>query len=280
MEKKTTNKEIPEEHGNNKLSILVSQDGLCFCSSSNRKIQAFHYRSFTRKQTPEELLKAMDSAEIANLLRIAKKEEAEVELFYANALFTLVPLPYFKDNRVSDYLKYNVRLLETDDLAYDRVDAIDANLVYIPYINFNNFIFERFGEFTFHHIAAPFIARSIQLAENSDIPEVFLEAYPSHFMLAVIEQGELVLCNDFDYQAPEDLVYYLLFTIKQLELNSETVKLHLSGEMDESTAAFELLKTYIRHIDFISSEDFKENAKITELTEMPEHRFQLLLNTI
>src|SRR5699024_9399100 len=159
--------------------------------------------------------------------------------------------------------------------------GINANLIYIPYVNINNFIFERFGAFTFRHTAAPFITRALDIAKDSHLPEVFLEVFSSHFMLSVVQNCNLLLCNDFDYQTHEDLIYYLLFTFKQLELNNETLKLHLSGALDKGTPTYDLLETYIRHIHFVDAPTFKiSSLKDSPLNQLPRHRFQLLLTTI
>jgi hypothetical protein len=43
-----------------------------------------------------------------------------------------------------------------------------------------------------------------------------------HFEIIVIQNQKLLLFNSFDYQTPEDFIYYVLFTAEQLSLNPKT----------------------------------------------------------
>jgi hypothetical protein len=41
-----------------------------------------------------------------------------------------------------------------------------------------------------------------------------------HFEI-IIQNQKLLFFNSFDYQTPEDFIYYVLFTAEQLSLNPE-----------------------------------------------------------
>ncbi len=279
MEKIKSKKISSSNNKNNKLSILIAQDGLCFCASNQRRINGFYTQDFPEIQRPENLLKAMESDETAQFLDDHQEKDTEVEVFYANSLFTLVPLPYFDPRKLSDYLKYNIKLLNTDEIAFDTLKEINAKLVYVPYVNINNYIFDRFGEFTYHHVVSPFISSSFRL-QHVGSTTVCLEVYSHHFMMSVVNEGELLLCNAYEYYAPEDLVYYVLFAIAQLNLNRETLRLLLSGKIEENSSAYNLLYTYIKHIHF--ADHIKQGIELTEtmVKEGAQHQYQLLLNNI
>jgi hypothetical protein len=49
-----------------------------------------------------------------------------------------------------------------------------------------------------------------------------------HFEL-LLSKSEVVIFNSFDYQTPEDFIYYVLFTAEQLSLNPENFPLELIG---------------------------------------------------
>ena len=280
MEKTKTKATSSTSHKNNKLSILISQDGLCFCGSVDGKINDIFVKDFSERQTPEKILTALKSSDTALFLNKAKAAQPTVEVFYANGLFTLVPLPYFQEEKLSDYLKYNIKLLETDEIAYDYIEEIDANAVYIPYVNINNYLFDTFGEFSFHHYTVPIISSTLNISESNSDENVLVEVFNNHFIIAVVKNGKLLLCNNFDYYSHEDLVYYMLFVIQQLELDKEALYLHLSGTIKKSSKAHYLLRNYIRNIAFLEQEGLFSINDTATLDKALAKRFQLFLNTI
>jgi Protein of unknown function (DUF3822) len=68
----------------------------------------------------------------------------------------------------------------------------------------------------------------------------------------VVENQKLLLFNSFDYQTKEDFIYYILFTAEQLQLNPETFKLQLLGEISEESDLFKIAFKYIRNVSLMS----------------------------
>jgi len=260
-----------------KLSILVAQDGLSFCVSQNRTIGFFAEKKFSSQQSPENLLKEINHFFTYEFDQ-GLSEPVRVKVFYAHSLYTVVPRPFFDETRLSDYLKYNARLLPTDELSFDSLKNIGANLVFIPYTNINNYLFEKFGEFTYQHLVSHFIDYCLNL-NKSAVETVYLNVFATHFDMAVFRKEELILCNSFDYFSPEDFVYYVLFAFQQLGLNKEKLELHLSGAIDKSSEIYQLLYTYVRHVDFTDEPPLQ---KITDkrLKQLPSHHHTIFLKTI
>jgi len=245
MELTTNNQELIK----NKLSILIAQDGFSFCTGNKEThtIIAFKHKSFLSKQTPEDLLK-----EIKTVLEFSFRQEDkidELEVFYSNTLYTLVPDAFFKEKNLTDYLKYNTKILATDYITFDHVEAVHAKNVYIPYTNINNYLFEKFGEFSFKHISSTLL----ELFRQEDTKDkVLLNVYSSHFHVVVFKNGQLHLANSFEYQTKEDFIYYVLFVLEQLELDPLKAPVFICGEIDEQDAHYKMLTAYIQHIDFFA----------------------------
>lgn len=275
MDAKTTSKKT--KHAKT-LSILVARDGLSFCVSTQREnVKTFFEEHFSSPQSPENLLKELQSFFTYSFEEKTSSVNA-VEVFYANPLYALVPRPYFDENMLGDYLKFNAKLLPTDELTYDRLDAVNANLVYIPYTNINNYLFEKFGEFTFQHAMSRFVKQCKPQSKPKDV-SVFINVFTTHFDLCIFKDTELLLCNSYDYFSPEDFVYYTLFAFEQLKLDTDTLDLKLCGELEKDSRIFELLYTYVRHVSWIEPRhDMKINVE--SLKQAAAHKHQFLLNTI
>jgi hypothetical protein len=68
--------------------------------------------------------------------------------------------------------------------------------------------------------------------------------------------------NTFEYKTPEDLIYYLLFTAEQLNLNPEIFKLEFLGNIAEDDAYFKIAYKYIRNVSLLDVKDLQENNSL------------------
>jgi hypothetical protein len=56
----------------------------------------------------------------------------------------------FDENYLGLFAKYT-KVFETDFFAFDSLSNYDINVVYIPYVNMNNFFIDKFGTFDYKH---------------------------------------------------------------------------------------------------------------------------------
>ena len=182
-----------------------------------------------------------------------------VQIIHHNELSTLVPIQFYEEANNADYLKFNTKILRTDYIANDQLIAGDIINVYVPYVNINNYIFEAFGTFTYKHISTLFIdvIRSINL--TSDSPQMHIDINESSMLLLVMQGSKVILNNHFEFSSPQDFIYFILFTVEQLQLDPETLPLYLSGKIDEDDDLYAIAYKYIRHIDFNTYEMDKSN---------------------
>jgi hypothetical protein len=70
-----------------------------------------------------------------------------------------------------------------------------------------------------------------------------------HYMdILVLSQKQLLFYNSFPYTTKEDFIYYLLFTLEQLKLDTETVKTRLFGVVEEGDEIYTICYEYIQHL--------------------------------
>ena len=84
----------------------------------------------------------------------------------------------------------------------------------------------------------------------------------NHFEIVVVQNQHLLLYNTFEYKTPEDLIYYLLFTAEQLNLNPEVFKLEFLGNIAEEDAYFKIAYKYIRNVSLLDVKDLQENNSL------------------
>jgi hypothetical protein len=198
----------------------------------------------------------------------------EVLVIHNNNLNTFVPTALFDAEYLGSYLQYNTKVFETDFFDYDEIANSEMNNVYIPYVNINNFLIDQYGPFTYKNANSVLVSRLLELSKNIDSKRVFVHFTHSCFEIVVVQNQKLLLFNSFEYTTKEDFLYYLLFTAEQLNLNPETFRLQLLGEITEDSEYFQMAYKYVRNVSLIDLEQRHEN-----LTKAEQLRHFILLQS-
>ncbi len=248
------------------MSIQVSLSGLsvCILNSSSNTISFYKQFKFEKKLNPSEVLDKL--LHYFNTENTLQKEFKTVNVIHENELSALVPKPLFNEEHMADYLKFNSKILKTDYITYDTILANDSINVYVPYVNINNYIYERFGVFEFKHFSTILIETILALEKHSPFTKMYTYVCESHFEIIVVENSLLKLYNTFNYSTKEDFIYYILFTAEQLQLNPEEFQLLLIGAINTEDDLYKIAFNYVRNTEiyvqessFSSSENIKSD---------------------
>lgn len=259
------------------LSIQISLNGLSFCilDTSEKTVHYLKSVVFEKKESPHELLEKL-KATIETQSLLQQTFEA-VYCVYQNELSSLVPVTLFDEKNLAEYLKFNAKILKTDYIAYDHLPCIKSMNVYVPLVNINNYIFETFGKFTYKHASTVLIETLIDKQTEPSGCGLYLNVNSNSFELLVFKNKQLQFYNSFSYHSKEDFIYYLLFTVEQLKLDPEVVKVYLFGNIKEEDEIFQIAFRYIRYVELLKTEQqFKLDSSITTTNILP---YYLLLNS-
>ncbi|MET7030183.1 DUF3822 family protein [Sediminicola luteus] len=253
-ENKTINNLEQSKSDFHKLSIQISLNGLSFCvlDTVDNHILASENVVFDREVNPLELLKKVK--EIFEKYKVAKVAFSEVIAIHKNQLFSLVPKALFDEGELANYLKFNAKMLTNDIIVYDELESNDIMNVYVPFMNVNNYIYELFGEFEFKHSSTVMVESLLNTPNPGNDAVCYVHVGDKQLDITVVSNKKLQLHNSFNYNTKEDFIYYLLFTIEQLKLDTNTVKLKLFGAIDEDDEIYGIAYDYIKNISiFIPS---------------------------
>ena len=261
-----------DSKSNNRMSVQFSLSGLSFLVKDATTNKVVHYseKKYNHPNTPEELLIDLTS-EFSHNSEL-QENFSEVIIIYATTLYALVPTPLFDEKMASEYLKLNSKILANDFIAYDTLENNDLTIVYIPYVNINNYLFERFGNFKYYHSTTLLLKYFLNIEKHSKHSKIYLNVGVEIFDVIIIKRGELLLCNTYSFKSPEDFIYYVLFCLEQLKFNPDTIECVLSGLIDDNDSNYNILYTYIRHISFINTEELL----VIESDKSPFHNNLLL----
>ena len=237
-----------------RLSVQVSLTGLSFLVSDGHTGTPLDFKEidFDRAQTPESLLIKLQQ-ELSDGYHPEQFES--VNLLYANSEYTVVPASLFDETKASDYLKFNSKILSNDFVAFDRVERADLCVVYIPFVNINNYLFEQFGSFGYYHASTLLLDKLRGHSSLRDETQVQINVLSDRFDMIVWNKDRLLMCNSYPYASPEDFIYYIVFGFEQLSLDPDSVPVVLMGDISESGPGYEIAYKYIRNLSFHSFDD-------------------------
>ena len=262
------------ETSNLKLSIQVSLSGLSFCilNIENQTIDYLKGFSFDKKLNPEEVLFKIRS--IFESEKPLQQPFTAILVIHKNELSTMVPTALFNEDNLADYLKFNNKILSTDFITYDHIEINDSVNVYIPFVNINNYLYERFGEFIFKHFSTILIEHILNAEKNSEKPKMYVNICDENFEIIVVEEGKLKLYNSFEFKSKEDFIYYILFTAEQLKLNPETFELIFTGNIDSEDELYKITYKYVRFVFFSKRID---NYKYSDQSQPENNHSQFVI---
>ncbi len=239
---------------NKRLSVQLSLTGLSFLVTiiTNNEVVYYSEKKYDNSVTPEELLLGLKLS--FNQIEELKDDFKEVVVIYATSLYSLVPTTLFDASKASEYLKFNSKILANDFIAFDTIEQENITVVYIPFINLNNYLFDRFGNFSYYH-SSTILLKHILLGKekNYDLPKVYINVTEKIFDFIVVKNRKLQICNSYEFNTPEDFIYYILFSFEQLKLNPDTVNVYISGSIAKDDANYKLLYNYIRNVTFYNN---------------------------
>ena len=250
---------LKEQH----ISIQLSLDGFSFCIYNKRakEITALTTFEFESKQTVTdrqhlELIKQLFEQE-----PLLQPAYADVSITHCNKLVSPVPKPLFDKEQLGSYLKYTVKLLENDYITYDDIANTDMVNVYIPFVNVNNFLIDKYDVFTYKHSSTVLIETLLKAYKNCEGTFCFVNVLYTHFEIVVLVDKQLKLFNSIDFNTKEDFIYHLLFTAEQLSLNPEEFSLVLLGDIEKESDLYTIAYQYIRNISFYEPDKRPVNAE-------------------
>jgi Protein of unknown function (DUF3822) len=142
--------------------------------------------------------------------------------------FVLIPEALYDANNVNDFLP-------GIDLTNQRIvaDKISRNNVMCIY-GIDNSVYEKFT----HNYPG--------FTEQKTVATVDLE--DGLFYLCLADKTDLLLCNKFVFKSPEDILYFLLYSLEQFELKPAACQLHICGMVSQNSNALVLLREYFEQV--------------------------------
>lgn len=248
-------------------SIRINSDGLSFSILDLEKSLYLGIREYTFNpiDKPVELKKKVLEIIESDDLLTGQFRSSSYSLDFGNN--TLVPQAFQSDKTDRELLDFLEPTLKSDQLGNDLIRAVEAHNLYpIPEIDVHLLN----GSARFHSTTV-FIDGMFRKWQSDKQTRLLVEVGSTHFNLLVLSDRKLTFFNRFEFRSREDFIYFILFSMEQLQLNPEDTPLTLYGELDKRSSLFEIAFKYIRFVDFGLRPDGFQYASV--LDELPNHYY-------
>jgi Protein of unknown function (DUF3822) len=260
---------------NYELSIQASPDGLSFCLLDTIRNKFVLIRSFGAEEN-----KYFNADKINELLHnddFLTRRYKKVNCVMPSSKFTLVPSPLYDPGKKVEYFTFNHNPEEDSIILADKANDPDAFLVFSVSKSLSEVINAFYpGVFIHHHIKL-LLDHTSPARKSAMGNYIHVHIERDFFNLIVFNNNILKFCNSFVYRNISDILYYVLYTFKNLGIKQEET-LHLSGQTekyDDLSSGFSL---YIRNIKFAEPSGNFTFSYVFNDTEL--HRFLNLFTVV
>jgi len=184
-------------------------------------------------------------------LPLLSKQFRDCKLIWEGQKSTLVPETFFRESDQEKLLSFNAKTGQEETVFNDYLKAFHAfNIFSIPE-KVNGLLKHSLGvDRAFHLLSVLVESISQNYRGQLSRPKVFLNIRETWFDLVVMDHETLHYVNMFEFRHPEDLVYFTIFVMEQLELNAEQTVLVLMGKIAKDSPLYRLIFKYLHKVEF------------------------------
>ncbi len=208
--------------------------------------------------------------------RVANMEFQAVSAAFSGLPYTLVPLPLYKPGCERDVLSFNHPLASNASVTSDAAEDLALRVVYQQPGAVELMLKSQFPALKFWHASTTLLQGLAMASKSRSGKHVYINIHSPWFDLTVMDGNALQFHNSFRYSTPEDMAYYLLYTLEQLGLSPDNVPFAITGAIKMNSEAYQLLEQYVRNLSF---EPVNSGTTLSSsLSSAPKHYFFNLLN--
>lgn len=258
----------------NSLSILISQDGLSYSiyDIDDKKVQALVSMQF-------EVNKADEIRKFIENEGLKDAQFENINIVYATRNVTIVPDVIFDENSAESIYALNRRISPNEGIRYSRLPKSQTVIIFAIEKGISSLLNELFPRYNLYPQSYPLIETGLTKTKISEKPNrqrMLVQVFENFFEILVIDKGQIVNYNTYNYKSANDMLYFIVNTFEQLGLSQEECEVAFSGFIEQDNLAIIHLKKFVRTVYFESiNRDYKYFFRFQEFSP---HYFYNFLN--
>jgi hypothetical protein len=204
--------------------FAISND---FCSVVERVDTEYKYLGGSQFDSKNQILIKEQFAHFIQELNTPIFEADEISVAWMTENSSLIPSSVYESSMTRDIYLANFNELKPEhELNYNRISNLSIVNVYEQASWLKSFFVVRYPRVVIQHQHSMEIKALCE--KNTYQLSVEVSILPTGMNITIMEKNELLFCNAFSYSHENDLVYYLTFTLQQLQLSETKGKLNLA----------------------------------------------------
>jgi len=192
-----------------------------------------------------------------------------VRLAVQNRHFTLLPAPLLRPGDEAAYLQlhHTVNTQQETVLAYTH-GSQEISSVFAVDNQLNHWFRATYPAGTLLHQTSSLLEGLMHQSEPAAPRRFYLSIGHQELTIIIIRDKQPEFCNVFAFSSPEDLIYYTILVMQELQLNPDQDPVIVWGDLMHDSELFTILRKYIRHIKFGNRPfDLHYSYRLNELFE-------------
>ncbi len=222
------------------LSIQASLDGFLFVIKDSGRIICFSRQGFSY---PNENLLLRRIREIYDEQGFPGHSFLKTEIFMSGPDFSLIPQPLFSGKLASRILAGDAKTTPGSEILCMPLENMDATLIFSGSPVLLSFFRENHPGCMIGHE----VSLLLRNFARSGSPALFIHVHATWFYAISFNDKGLNFLNTFQYQTPEDFLYYLLSVVALPEV--EGLPVYFSGDVDGEHPCFNLARKHLPHAE-------------------------------
>jgi len=191
---------------------------------------------------------------ILEIINIDLYDVVEPKFIFDNDYYVFVPDSLYLKGKEKTFLKFNTALESDDYITADNIEKLNIYNVYLPYVNINNYLIDKFKKLEFYHYNTVLINKIINI-NSSYMCHSFIEN--SDLKILFVENGEILFFNSFSYKSLDDILYYILLALKDKSLkdNDIPINIYANKKIQEIKVKF---NSFLKNVSVMEHDGFNQ----------------------
>ncbi|WP_303311860.1 DUF3822 family protein [Hymenobacter sp. BT730] len=174
-----------------------------------------------------------------------------VRLSVQNRYFTLLPKPLFRAGDEAAYLQLHHHLDPAHEIVRSYTHAgLEMVNVFAAEKSLTEWFQRTYPTGQLLHQTSALLQGLVHQSDRGAPRRCYLSIGHQELTVVVIRDKRPEFCNVFSFTTPEDLIYYTILVMQELQLNPDQDAVMVWGDLLHDSALFTVLRKYIRNIRF------------------------------
>ncbi len=183
-------------------------------------------------------------------LAVEKLSHTEITPLYGlvhTPYWTLIPDAVFDESVASRFLQFSTGAGPDIPVRFEKIVGTDSVIVYNTDEIAEKYTDVHFPGLGLRHAAGSLIELTNRIQRFSQSPAIYVHQIGILYKILVFQKGKLILANHVESAHKEDIRYFVLYTMNQLEISAD-VAICLLGDAAENPDLAKALGTHLSQI--------------------------------